>query len=132
MSIDLSIWASLPWPAQVRLLLVGGSPDTGKTTLAGAVADRVGGVLLSSDRVRKETFGLDPAQRHATHYRRGIYTQEATKQTYWHLAERAGSALTMGECVVVDASFSTTARSSPPRHGRPEPGAAGGGSVRRS
>jgi uncharacterized protein len=95
--------------AQVRLWLVAGSPATGKTTLAGAVADRVGGVLLSSDRVRKETFGLDPTQRHGTHYRRGIYTREATKQKYWHLAERAGSALTMGKCVVVDASFSTTA-----------------------
>jgi hypothetical protein len=85
--------------AQVRLWLVAGSPATGKTTLAGAVADRVGGVLLSSDRVRKETFGLDPTQRHGTHYRRGIYTREATKQKYWHLAERAGSALTMGKCV---------------------------------
>ena len=91
--------------AQVRMLLVGGSPGTGKTTLAGAVADSVGGVLLSSDRIRKEILGLDPTDRHPAPYRGGIYTAETTERTYRRLAERAGDVLSMGECVVVDASF---------------------------
>ena len=91
--------------AQVRMLLVGGSPGTGKTTLAGAVADAVGGVLLSSDRIRKEILGLDPTDRHPAPYGAGIYTAESTERTYRRLAERAGDVLSMGECVVVDASF---------------------------
>ena len=39
----------------VRLALVGGLPATGKTTLGGAIADRFGAVLLSSDRLRGST-----------------------------------------------------------------------------
>jgi uncharacterized protein len=93
--------------AQVRMLLVGGSPGTGKTTLAGAIADAVGGVLLSSDRIRKETLGLEPTERHPAPYRAGIYDAEATERTYGRLATRASDVLAMGECVVVDASFAT-------------------------
>jgi aminoglycoside phosphotransferase family enzyme/predicted kinase len=95
--------------AQVRMLLVGGPPGTGKTTLAGAVADAVGGVLLSSDRLRKEVLGLDPTRRHPAPYGSGIYTAEATERTYRYLAERAGEVLSRGELVVADASFSTRA-----------------------
>jgi aminoglycoside phosphotransferase family enzyme len=39
---------------EVRLVLVGGAPATGKSTVAGALADRLGAVLLSSDAVRQE------------------------------------------------------------------------------
>jgi aminoglycoside phosphotransferase family enzyme/predicted kinase len=95
--------------AQVRLLLVGGPPGTGKTTLAGAVADAVGGVLLSSDRLRKEALALDPTRRLPAPYGGGIYTPEATERTYGYLAERAGEVLSRGESVVVDASLSTRA-----------------------
>jgi uncharacterized protein len=94
--------------SEVRLLLVGGSPGSGKTTLAGAVADAVGGVLVSSDRIRKETYGLDPTAHQPAPYGAGIYTAEATERTYLRLAERAEAVLARGECVVVDASFSTT------------------------
>jgi hypothetical protein len=38
----------------VTLVLAGGLPGTGKTTLAGALADRLGFTVLSSDRIRKE------------------------------------------------------------------------------
>jgi hypothetical protein len=36
--------------ATVRPILIGGAPGTGKTTLAGKLADRLGAVLLSSVR----------------------------------------------------------------------------------
>jgi aminoglycoside phosphotransferase family enzyme/predicted kinase len=91
--------------AQVRLLLVGGAPATGKTTLAAAFADVSGGVLLSSDRTRKELLGLEPESRHPAPYRSGIYTSSVTDRTYQALADRATQALSMGESVVVDASF---------------------------
>lgn len=44
--------------AEVRLVLVGGLPGTGKSTVSDAVAGRLGMVLLSSDRLRKELHGI--------------------------------------------------------------------------
>ncbi|GAA2552642.1 AAA family ATPase [Pseudonocardia hydrocarbonoxydans] len=89
----------------VRLAVVGGLPGTGKTTLGGALADRFGAVLLSSDRVRKELAGLDPAAPAAAPYREGLYTPEHTGRTYGELLRRAGMLLVRGESVVLDASF---------------------------
>jgi hypothetical protein len=89
----------------VRLVLVGGLPGTGKSTLAGALADRMGAVLLSSDRLRKQQAGLEPDSRAAADYRHGIYAPAATEMTYGELLHRAGAALGAGEHVVVDASW---------------------------
>lgn len=44
--------------AAVGLTLVGGMPGSGKSTLAGALADRLGVTLLSSDRLRKQLAGI--------------------------------------------------------------------------
>lgn len=91
---------------EVRLVLVGGLPGSGKTTIAGLLADELGAVLLSSDRMRKELAGLDP-ERHATApYRAGIYAREHTERTYTELLRRAGELLERGELVVLDASWS--------------------------
>jgi predicted kinase len=90
----------------VRLVLVGGVPGTGKTTLAGRLADRLGAVLLSSDRIRKELAGIDPGHPAAADYRRGIYTAEWTERTYRELLHRARRLLERGETVVLDASWS--------------------------
>ena len=61
----------------VRLALVGGLPGTGKTTVGGALADRFGAVLLSSDRLRKELAGLSPTQPAPAAYGEGLYTADA-------------------------------------------------------
>ncbi|MFB4320579.1 AAA family ATPase [Actinomadura sp. 21ATH] len=42
------------------LILADGLPGTGKSTLAGTIADHLGCTLLGSDRVRKELAGLSP------------------------------------------------------------------------
>ena len=57
----------------VRLALVGGLPATGKTTLGGAIADRFGAVLLSSDRLRKELAGIDPETPVPADFGQGLY-----------------------------------------------------------
>lgn len=90
---------------QVRLALVGGLPGTGKTTVAGALADELGAVLLSSDRLRKELAGRDPGVSAAADYRQGIYDAEHTERTYRELLRRARSLLARGETVVLDASW---------------------------
>jgi aminoglycoside phosphotransferase family enzyme/predicted kinase len=91
---------------EVRLVLVGGLPGSGKTTIAGLLADRLGAVLLSSDRLRKELANLDPTRHAAAPYRAGIYTAEHTERTYTELLRRAEELLSRGESVVLDASWS--------------------------
>ncbi|MGW5718539.1 bifunctional aminoglycoside phosphotransferase/ATP-binding protein [Amycolatopsis sp. NPDC003865] len=94
---------------RVRLLLVGGEPGTGKSTIAAGLADRTGATLLRSDRLRKELAGLDPVRRPAEGYRQGLYDTAHTDATYAELVRRAGELLGLGETVVLDASW-TAAR----------------------
>lgn len=89
----------------VRLVLVGGLPGTGKSTLAGRLADHLGAVLLSSDRQRKELAGLAAATSAHSAYRTGIYTPEHSRHCYDELMRRAGQLLDRGESVVLDASW---------------------------
>ncbi|SFI77546.1 hypothetical protein SAMN05421835_101745 [Amycolatopsis sacchari] len=91
----------------VRLILVGGLPASGKSTLAGALADHLGATVLRSDRVRKELAGLPAEQSAAAEYERGIYSPEHTKRTYDELVRRAERLLAMGETVVLDASWNS-------------------------
>ncbi|MGV1009141.1 MAG: AAA family ATPase [Dermatophilaceae bacterium] len=92
--------------AQVRLVLVGGLPGTGKSNLATAVAERLGAVVLRSDEVRKELAGLDPLTPAPAGFGEGIYTTAATETAYQGLMQRAAALLALGETVVLDASFS--------------------------
>lgn len=90
---------------RVRLVLVGGLPGTGKSTLARALGDALGATVLRSDEVRKELAGL-PTDHHApAPVGQGIYRPEATAATYGELLARAEVALGMGEIVVADASW---------------------------
>jgi hypothetical protein len=105
----------------VRLILVAGIPATGKTTLAGRLADQIGAVTLDSDRIRKELAGLPPDQSSAAAYRHGIYTTEWTERTYRELLERAGLLLERGETVVLDASWTAPRHRDAARAGRAHP-----------
>jgi aminoglycoside phosphotransferase family enzyme/predicted kinase len=94
----------------VGLTLVGGLPGSGKSTLSGALADRLGVTLLSSDRLRKELAGLPPDGPAAAGYREGIYTPEWTGRTYAALLDRAAALLSRGESVVLDATWTDAAQ----------------------
>lgn len=94
---------------RVGLVLAGGPPGTGKTSLAGALADRLGCTVLSSDRIRKELAGLAPADPAGAPYGTGIYTPEWGRRTYRELAARAARLLRMGETVILDASWARAA-----------------------
>ncbi|MGP3934072.1 bifunctional aminoglycoside phosphotransferase/ATP-binding protein [Nonomuraea sp. KM88] len=89
----------------VVLVLVGGPPGSGKTTLGGSLADRLGYTLLRSDRIRKELAGLDPLQAASASYQEGIYDPGHTAGTYAELLSRAERLLGQGESVVLDASW---------------------------
>jgi hypothetical protein len=87
------------------LLLVGGLPGTGKSTLARAVADRAGFKVIRSDVVRKELAGLPPTERAAAE----MYAPEWTDRTYATCLRRAEALLFDGRRVIVDATFSAEA-----------------------
>lgn len=94
---------------EIRLWLVGGLPGVGKSTLAGSLADELGAVLLSSDRIRKELAGLVPRDSAAAGYRTGLYTPDSTERTYRELLRRAEAVLVRGDSVVLDASWTSAA-----------------------
>ncbi|MDP4014346.1 MAG: AAA family ATPase [Candidatus Nanopelagicales bacterium] len=93
--------------AQVRLILVGGLPGTGKTTLArelSAAAD--GPVLLRSDVVRNRIAGI-PRAEESHGFGRGRYQAKFVDQVYEEMLRQAGHLLALGEDVVLDASWSS-------------------------
>src|SRR5581483_8682339 len=87
------------------LLLLGGLPASGKSTLARALAGRLALVALNSDVVRKERAGLAPTARGAAGYGAGLYTAAATDATYAALLDAAREWLARGVSVALDASF---------------------------
>jgi hypothetical protein len=96
--------------ARVRLVLVGGSPGTGKSTLAAALGERLGWTVLRSDAVRKDITRTGRATRAAAPLGSGIYDPATTQATYDALLDRARRALELGESVIVDASWAQVGR----------------------
>ncbi|HET8560760.1 MAG TPA: AAA family ATPase [Marmoricola sp.] len=92
---------------RVTLTVVGGLPGTGKTTLARALGDRLGAVVLSSDRIRKELASIDPQRSAAAPWGEGIYSSGHTRRAYAELLRQARQLLGLGESVVLDASWSS-------------------------
>lgn len=95
--------------ARRRLVIVGGSPGTGKTTVSNAIADGFGWSVLSSDELRKDIAQLPHDQREFAAPGGGIYDESMSIATYRELLRRAELLLAMGESVVLDASFGRAA-----------------------
>jgi uncharacterized protein len=87
------------------LVLVGGLPGTGKTTLAEGLARDAGFRVISSDRVRKGLAGLAPETPAAAAFGEGIYTPAWNDRTYAACLAEAEALVFEGERVIVDASF---------------------------
>lgn len=94
---------------RVHLVVVGGLPGTGKSTLADAVADATGFTVVRSDETRKELAGLAAADHRRDAFGEGLYDRTTTETTYETLLERARLLVSHGESVVLDASFSSSA-----------------------
>lgn len=86
------------------LILVGGLPGTGKSTLANALAQHAGFRAIRSDVVRKELAGVGGVGCRAE-FGQGIYTTEWTKLTYAECLRQSEELLFSGERVLVDANF---------------------------
>ena len=88
------------------LVLVGGLPGVGKSTLARQLEDKADFVRISSDVIRKKLAGLPETTDAGADFGEGIYTAEWTDKTYGQLLIKAGEMLFLGRRVLVDASFS--------------------------
>ncbi len=89
------------------LVLVGGLPGTGKSTLARALSQGEALSLLRSDVIRKELAGLAPHQSARSDFNHGIYDPAWTVQTYSEIVRRARDLLLAGGRVLVDAGMRT-------------------------
>lgn len=87
------------------LLLIGGLPGTGKTTLARGLMECAAFTLIRSDVVRKELADSLPRGESERSLPRDIYTNDWTDQTYKECLRRARESLTDGGRVIVDATF---------------------------
>jgi hypothetical protein len=91
--------------ARVRLVLVGGLPGTGKSTVAAGLADATGWSVLRSDEIRKDVFGIGHTTAAVAAPGEGLYRKDLTEATYTAMLDRARTALELGETVVLDASW---------------------------
>jgi aminoglycoside phosphotransferase family enzyme/predicted kinase len=87
------------------LVLVGGLPGTGKSTLSRTLANSANFTLIRSDVIRKESAGV-PVNKKAD----GIYTDEWTDRTYDECGNRVWQRMTNNGRVIMDASFTEGAR----------------------
>ena len=95
---------------RVRLLLVGGAPGTGKSTIATALGTDLDAFVVRSDEVRKELAGLPsgahaPAPPHDGHLRPLTHGGDVRRVA----ATALGDLLELGHSVVLDATWPTEA-----------------------
>lgn len=90
---------------RARLVLVGGLPGSGKSTLSVPVAAALGATVVRSDELRKARAGLDPRSPAPAEVAPDLYRPEVTDATYRLLLAEARRLLTVGHNVVADATF---------------------------
>ncbi|MFT7598042.1 MAG: aminoglycoside phosphotransferase family enzyme/predicted kinase [Acidimicrobiales bacterium] len=91
--------------AALTAVLVGGTPGTGKSTLAQGLSASLGSMVLTTDELRKDLAGRGHLEHQFSATDEGIYREEMTEQTYAELVNRAATLLDRAESVVLDASW---------------------------
>jgi predicted kinase len=87
-----------------RMLLMHGVSGSGKSRIAGELAESLGALWLRSDVERKRLFGLGPLDT-SRDIPGGIYTAEAGRRTFGHLLDLARRLIADSYDVIVDATF---------------------------
>lgn len=91
--------------SQPILVAIGGLSGSGKSSVAAALAERLGGApgarVVNSDRIRKRLFGVEPTDRLPP----DAYRSEVSAKVYAEMFSAAGRAAAAQWPVVVDAVF---------------------------
>ncbi|MFN3476941.1 MAG: AAA family ATPase, partial [Candidatus Methylomirabilales bacterium] len=88
------------------VLVVMGVVGSGKSRLAGRLAQELGWEVFSSDRVRKELAGFPLYERGDEVVRSRLYAEAMTEKTYEALFQHAEKRVKDGRSVILDATFS--------------------------
>lgn len=89
----------------VRLVIVGGGPGTGKTTLAHGLAEQVAARVISTDDVRRELQERGVVDGAAGILNEGLYSTENVAAVYEAVLEKARETLAMGQSVILDGTW---------------------------
>lgn len=91
--------------ASVRLVMVGGGPGTGKTTVAHALAEKIDAQVISTDDVRRELILAGAVRGRAGDLGAGLYSPENVSVVYDEVLDRARAWLGAGRSVVLDGTW---------------------------
>jgi aminoglycoside phosphotransferase family enzyme/predicted kinase len=105
----VALAAERPALTAPRLVAVGGLIASGKSSLATALGDATGAIVISSDETRKRLHGAEPTtplhDPRQTGAWQDAYAPEASRRVYTELLRRARLVLESGRSVILDASF---------------------------
>jgi aminoglycoside phosphotransferase family enzyme/predicted kinase len=101
--VDMARRQSQPSPAAI--IITHGLTGAGKTTCARRLVERTGAVRIRTDVERKRLHGLGESASSGSSIGEGLYSAEATRQTYSHVSVLARSVAQAGYRAVVDGAF---------------------------
>ncbi len=89
----------------VKLIVIGGGPGTGKTTLSRALAQAIGAKVISTDDVRRELQDAGTITGQVGELDVGLYAPENVARVYDEVLRRARELITSGSSVILDGTW---------------------------
>ena len=89
------------------IIITHGMSASGKSTITQSLLEKIGAIRIRADVERKRLFNINPEQNSSSNIQQGIYSKQATDQTYQKLLDLTECVIDAGYPVIVDATFST-------------------------